>query len=554
MLKLTKILSLAIICCSLISCNNQDPEEEPTIEPSNPYIDFETYPNDKILLGKYGDFLTSINGNYSKKELAEELKSMNEDVIGKRNDIFQTSYKKGLLDLFNINNNIKISMSTSTNELKKINEYHEKNNEESYRVCDLDIQINDLLFHYEDVGFRLKGNTSRGLVLNNDNTINQRHYKLCFNECFDDEYRTDSYSFKDENEPIYREDRTFFGLEKLDIRWNKNKESTYIREYYAFETYRNNGNLAPRSNPFNFEMNIDNTIHNAGIYLAVEPIDKDFIKRNIIENHATGDLYKLGWANNNSARFDSIDPSLFGVEKQYKTNNGYYVEKFVYDLKTNKKTSKHNDIKDFIAKVSYINTSEYYEMLKENTYYDAFIKYLSISYLMGDPDDLRGNYNNTYVYFIPYEDGISKAYFIPTDHDRVLGQTGDEGGNPTGHHSTLNNPFDNNTGYCNVNTMPLFEKSIFENGNDNVKEDYIKSINSIIKNGWFDIEKFISYYLIASNHFSDKIVLSDKFTNEDIKFSLKENNDIYSNENLSVDIYIATKLKNYSEYKSKDSE
>ena len=188
-------------------------------------------------------------------------------------------------------------------------------------------------------------------------------------------------------------------------------------------------------------------------------------------------------------------------------------------------------------------------MLKENTYYDAFIKYLSISYLMGDPDDLRGNYNNTYVYFIPYEDGISKAYFIPTDHDRVLGQTGDEGGNPTGHHSTLNNPFDNNTGYCNVNTMPLFEKSIFENGNDNVKEDYIKSINSIIKNGWFDIEKFISYYLIASNHYSDKIVLSDKFTNEDIKFSLKENNDIYSNENLSVDIYIATKLKNYSEYK-----
>ena len=95
---------------------------------------------------------------------------------------------------------------------------------------------------------------------------------------------------------------------------------------------------------------------------------------------------------------------------------------------------------------------------------------------------------------------------------------------------------------------------MLENGNDNVKEDYINSINSIIENGWFDIEKFISYYLIASNHYSNKIVLSDKFTNEYVEFSLKENNDIYSNENLSVDIYIATKLKNYSEYKSKDSE
>ena len=157
----------------------------------------------------------------------------------------------------------------------------------------------------------------------------------------------------------------------------------------------------------------------------------------------------MGWADYNSARLDSVNPSLFGVENLHKVNNGFYVEKFVYDLKTNKKTSKHDDIKDFIAKLSYINTSEYYEMIKENTYYDAFIKYLAISYLMGDPDDLRGNYNNTYLYFIPYENSISKAYFIPTDHDRVLGQTGDEGGNPTGHHSTLNNPFDNNTGYCN---------------------------------------------------------------------------------------------------------
>lgn len=535
---------------SITSCNTHQEEPLPTESPStNNYIDNFSYPNSKIPLGNFGDFLTSTSGDLNEKELISIYNELSENIVGKKNDIFQTNYQKGLLDFFDINNKVKITLLTEIKDIKKINQYHEQGNEESYRVCDLDIYINDLMFHYEDVGFRLKGNTSRGIVLNSNSSLNQRHYKLCFNEMFDDDFRDDNYTFKDEKEKEYRENRTFFGLEKLDIRWNKNKESTNIREYYAFEMYRQNNNLAPRSTPFNFEMNIGGNAQNAGVYLAVEPIDKDFIKRNVVDGYQGGDLYKLGWANYDCARFDSTNSRLFGVEKQSK-NNGYFTTaKYVYDLKTNKKSSKHEDIKTFINKILSTSKEDFDSMLNEYTYYNSFINYLAISYLLGDPDDLRGNYNNTYVYFIPYENQASKAYFIPTDHDRVLGQTGDPSGNPTGHHSTLSNPFDNNTGYGGENTMPLFNKSIFENGNDIVKSDYIKSIDLLIENNWFDIEKFIDYYNKAYNNYKDCTKLGNRFTNDDVAFSLKESNDIYSTDNLSIDIFFATKVTNYLKYK-----
>ena len=97
--------------------------------------------------------------------------------------------------------------------------------------------------------------------------------------------------------------------------------------------------------------------------------------------------------------------------------------------------------------------------------------------------------------------------------------------------------------------MPLFNKSIFENGNDIVKSDYIKSIDLLIENNWFDIEKFIDYYNKAYNNYKDCTKLGNRFTNDDVAFSLKESNDIYSTDNLSIDIFFATKVTNYLKYK-----
>ena len=186
-----------------------------------------------INLGDYGDYYTSINNQYKGIELYKKYNELTKEIESSQNGIIKTKYQKGLLEFFNINNKISINIDVSNNELLKINEYHSLGNEESYRICDVNITINDLIIHYEDVGIRLKGNTSRGYVVDGDK-LNLRHYKLNFAETFDDEFRNDVINWTDENALAYREDRTFFGLEKLDIRWNRNKESTYIREYYVY--------------------------------------------------------------------------------------------------------------------------------------------------------------------------------------------------------------------------------------------------------------------------------------------------------------------------------
>ena len=139
--------------------------------------------------------------------------------------------------------------------------------------------------------------------------------------------------------------------------------------------YRQNGILSARSNVMNVKMKIDNKTENLGLYLGVEPIDKDFIDRNFVKDCETGDLYKLGWSNQ-GATFTSTDSKLFGVETQIKTKDGYKQELYPYDLKTNKTTSNHGAIKNFINKIKSANTQLCHETFKEITYYDSFIKYL----------------------------------------------------------------------------------------------------------------------------------------------------------------------------------
>ena len=51
---------------------------------------------------------------------------------------------------------------------------------------------------------------------------------------------------------------------------------------------------------------------------------------------------------------------------------------------------------------------------------DNFLKFEAVSYFLGNPDDLRNNYNNYYIYF---NKSTGKMIFIPYDLDRCLGVT-----------------------------------------------------------------------------------------------------------------------------------
>jgi len=493
---------------------------------------------------KYGDFVRYKDSNKNDDLIYEEIEELKNKVVTEYDSVFTSSYEQGLLDFFNIENEIKLTIFISNDELQKLNMDHLLNNRESYRICDLEIELNGILYHYEDVGIRQKGNTSRGVILNDDNTINLKHYKFSLSETFDDEFRGDKVIWDNEDALLYREERSFFGLEKFFIRSNNNKDATYIKEYYAFEMYRANGLLAPHSNPMNVSMNIDGDIQNMGVYLGVEDIDKDFIKRNLGKPSRGGDLYKLGWGSSEPAKFDKVDDSYFGTEAQATYGNGsFYQYNYSYDLKTNKKTSTHQSIKDLITNILEYDNDNFDTFMKDYMIYDKVIDYMAISYLLGDPDDLRGNFNNTYIYFTS---DTNKAFFIPTDNDRVLGSTG--GSNPTGHFGTLTMPFSNSTGYYGVNDRPLWTKSILEDGNEKIKADYLKKVNEIAASKWMDIENFKSYFNHASNNYSDDLSLGSRISADMPSFSLLENNNLSDNWNLSIDVYLSTKKNTILNY------
>ncbi len=502
--------------------------------------------NKYIKLGDYGDYVKYIDDNISSDNLENDYNNLLTIITEDKNEYFVSNYTKGLLNFFNLDEHIKISIDISNEELNKLNNDYVNNNKESYRICNLNIEMNGLLFHYEEVGIRQKGNTSRGEVINEDGTLNLRHYKLNFTATFDDEYREDKKIWDDDKALKYREDRNFFGIEKINIRWNRNQDKTYLKEYYAYEIYRNNNVLAPHSNLVNVEMKINNKTENLGVYLAVEDIDKSFIKRNIEKQYTKGDLYKLGWSNV-GATLDNLDDSLFGKEKQIKENDSFKQINYVYDLKTNKKTSNHEQIKMFISKVISTDTSNYFDFLNTDTYYDSVINYLAISYLLSDPDDLRGNANNTYVYFLS---DIDKLIFIPTDNDRAFGSTG--GSNPTGNYGVLTTPFDNNAGYMQNKSL-FFIKSIFVNGNNKIKEDYLNSINNIINNKWLNIETFNAYYSKALNNYKNNIILGSNVNFNQVPFSLEEEKNINGNDNLSIEIYFKYKKDTFNKFNNEES-
>lgn len=497
--------------------------------------------NNYLKLGGYGDYVKYIDDNKTSNNLENDYNNLLKIVSEEKNEYFISNYTQGLLNFFSIDEHIKISIDITNEELNKLNNDYLINNKESYRICNLNIEMCGLLFHYEEVGIRQKGNTSRGEVLNEDGKINLRHYKLSFKETFNDEFREDKKNWDDTKALEYRENRNFFGLEKINIRWNRNQDKTYLKEYYAYEMYRNNGVLAPHSNPINLEMKINSKIENLGIYLAVEDIDKAYIKRNINNIYSNGDLYKLGWTNI-GATLDKLEDSLFGKEKQIKENDVFKQINYVYDLKTNKKTSNHQQIKAFISKVISTTSANFYSFLQNDTLYDSVINYLAISYLLSDPDDLRGNANNTYIYFLS---DINKLMFIPTDSDRVLGSTG--GSNPTGNYGILAKPFDNNTGYMENNSL-FFTKSIFNNGNTQIKIDYIKAIENIIANKWLEPTIFKSYYNKALNNYSNEVTLGSNISFNEIPFSLAEEANINGNDNLSIEVYLNKKKEVFNSF------
>ena len=347
----------------------------------------------------------------------------------------------------------------------------------------------------EEVGIRMKGNTSRTDFYNSgDGMYNLVHFKISFGETFDKEeyYGSSAKEWSSSDARKARKNRTFATLEKMDIRWNKEDDATYIREIYSYDTYREMGVLAPHTNL----ASVDMAGNHLGLYVIYEPVDEIFLEKNLPEELLGGDLYKCGWGINGGASF--APNCSIGIEDE---DAGLF---YAYDLKTNKKTSTHRALQNFIVEINMPNLTK--TRLEELIHMDNFITFAAISWFLGNPDDLRNNYNNYYLYFTP--DG--KAMFIPYDYDRTLGISHDW--NPTGHGMTKDDPLTKDMGAGGKQNNPVYLKTVVKGGL--FVEEYKERLSEIASSTMFSNARFVDRYEKAKKLYEGLTYPSKDFRND----------------------------------------
>lgn len=325
--------------------------------------------------------------------------------------------------------------------------------------------VNDgktLNYYYEEVGVRMKGNTSRHAFYGENGFFNNIHMKLSFKQTFDDVddgYKQEELKvWTDKAKREERKNRTFGGMEKFDLKYNSTADETYIREVYAMKMFRDNGIYAPNVTLCALTaLEKDSVNRNLGVYRIHESVDEAFISRNI-EEEKVGDLWKCTYTAKGPADLTNNDlANRVGVEDELKN------EFYSYDKKTNKKKDKVTGLRDFSSIINFItaingNNADYEKLIDV----DYFVKFEAINYILGNPDCIRNNYNNYYLYF--RADG--KAIIIPYDYDRCLGIT--KGWDPT--HDR--NPADS----ANMQVTP-FTRTVAATGGQQVNPLYVNLID-----------------------------------------------------------------------------
>jgi hypothetical protein len=307
------------------------------------------------------------------------------------------------------------------------------------------LSMNGKTYDFNDVGVRMKGNTSRRTFCDDSGAIaNAVHFKVSFKATFDGT----EYNLNDAVK-VYKHDwsadaaglaarkkRNLFGMEKIDLKYvprNLNEQPNCVgQEVYCYNAFASEGLLAPRANLSQVTLKND-TATKTYAYEVVEPIDKIFLKRHFTKAEAQGDLYKcvygkmgtadLGLNNTVTDSRDSkgyqngtrISGGKIGVEDNIK---GYHPS---YDLGTNDDAGNAGS---FTAMVNYINAIQDCldgapaAQLESHLDVDEFLHFSAVSWLLGNFDSERYNANNYYIYYRP-SDG--KAVYIPYDWDWSLG-------------------------------------------------------------------------------------------------------------------------------------
>ena len=327
----------------------------------------------------------------------------------------------------------------------------------------------------KNVGFRLRGNTSRFCPqgLDNGKEQGQANYSWSAgyyayaakpnNDYRQSHYKVDFEEFLEEDE----EQKLAGCLKGMAL---KRMDGSCAREIFCYDLFHKNGIwTAPRASHTRLTIKIIedkkgkkiSTI-NFGVYEMFEEVNKQSLKAREEANNSAANAWKTSKGNLWKCQSDLTDYSgnnmgvedirIFFTGDMVSGNNitnkiepksdriGYVWDQYSMDLKTNKAKLEpaKTELKQFIYELNQLpvvtdkkdkagitKIKEFYEKWFD---VDFFIKTYAINMLCGMDDDYWGNANNYYLYFDTGKKGSGKVYFIPFDYDNTLGGSIFEGG------------------------------------------------------------------------------------------------------------------------------
>jgi len=225
----------------------------------------------------------------------------------------------------------------------------------------------------EDVGFRIRGNTSR--------VSQKKSFKLSFN--------------------TFVPGREFYDVDKLNLNGEHNDPSI-IRSKLAWDHYGTIGMVAPRA--AHCAVYINDVYY--GLYISVEHIDDEFVKTHFKDD--SGNLWKCIWPADLTYRGQ-------GKPDDYHPWEG---ETRPYELKTNESSYDFSKLAYLIKIINKTPLNEFPDSIEQILEVPGVLKYAAMNVLMGNWDDYWFLKNNYYLYHDP---SIDRFHWIPYDYDNNYG-------------------------------------------------------------------------------------------------------------------------------------
>ena len=451
-------------------------------------------------------------------------------------------------ELFDINNKVSVSVHLTREEIGKLQSDFQNYTEtdpnkksEIFRKADVTFTINSDSYTVEEVGIRLKGNQTIRPFYDYDGTPNLFSFKLRFDETFDDkeEYGDQAKEWASIAEKEAREKRTFAALKSLDVKWNINYDDTNIREIYATKLFESSDQLVQKIGLSQLKIN-DN---NYGLVKIYEPVDKKFINKRLPKAAQGGDLYKCIWSecDNSGNMTGRWRGATYELSNSYGLQKNSEAKKFNYNLKTNKKTSNHEQLINLLEAVNKPDITE--EELAGVIDIDSYANFMAAEYFSGDPDDIRNNFNNHYIYF---RKDNGKAVFIVYDNDRTMGITCGMNVN-----CTKIDPYSNKPATMPEQLNPLIKNTITTDSLpalSSVKDKYTAALKKLSESEMLKSdEDFNKMYNIAKENYEDIVQPYMTFANQhkDFQFSLDGDENGGNTTNMSFEQFRSQIMNTY---------